>query len=290
MSQKIFTNLLKFATTKRADHLTINAHPGQVTLDCQITEGEVLTIAVPPKLERDFMAALKKLLKLTAGELVNHRHGSINDAKQSWNFYLTVRSEKEGEKIVMKLLNNPTRVWRLNQLGLAGKNLKALKKISARPGLIAVTSLPGQGKSSTLNALLLENNDPSLNVYWLQSTNSNIALNVPGVNYLAPNSDYWHKILNHDSDLIFVDEANNISAITGALRAASSGRRVVIAFSADDIDQAKKKIKDIAVNHGLDNSCLKAVIHQSLVDWPKPSRPKTLRTRSKIGRFKIWLS
>lgn len=290
MSQKIISNFLSFASNKGADNLTINACPGNITLDCRLPEGEVLTIAIPPKLEQDFLSVLKRILKLAPGELVNHRPGKIRHPKYNLDFHLTVRSDQEGERIIMNLLNNPATLWRLNQLGLTSTDLKTLRKINSRPGLTAIVSPPNQGKSATLTALLLENNDPTTSIYWLSADQSQPTFSVPGVNYLTAKSTNWDKLLHHDSDIIFADDADDNETLENALRAANSGRRVYIAFTAQNLEEARNIIISVANKSGLDLKNLKAIIHQSLIEWPKPVRSNNLRKRSKIGRFKIWLA
>lgn len=288
MSHKIISNILSFASNKGADSLTISAHPGSITLDCRLKDGETVTIAVPSKLEQDFLSVLKRLLNLAPGELVSNRPGKLQHPKFSFDFHLTVRAEKDGEKIVLSLNDDQLQSWRLSQLGFGAAQLKLIRSLGARPGLIAVASLANQGKSATLAALLSEFNDSSSSIYWLHPKNSKVSCAVPGVNYLSANPDYWDKILSHDSDIIFADDADNDLSIEKALRAAQSGRRVFIAFTASDLKEAKAKISTIAQNRGLDRQSLKAVIYQSLADWPKPARGGRLRQRSKIGRFKVW--
>jgi len=288
MSQKIVTNLFRYATGSGADSLTVNARPGQVTLDCRLPGGRVLTLAIPPRLEEEFLIVLRRLLQLAPGELVAGRAGKLRHKDCQFDFRLIVRPDKDGEKIVVSIVNNPSRLWRLNQLGLSTVDLRVVKDfLQTGSGLMAVSSPARQGKSATLSALLLEQNDPQRNVYWL-SNGSEVAGEIAGVNYLPASPAIWEKILNHDSDLIFSDDLPDDRSIAYALRAAATGRSVIIALKADTAGQARDQILAVAAQNGFPAAVLKLVLNQRLADWPHLESKRTTGQRTLIGRFDIW--
>ena len=287
MSQKIIANILSFISLQGAENLTIEASPGNTSLNCRFSEEE-LNIVIPKKLEQEFLSVLRRILNLAPGELVDGRLLQIRHPKYSLSFHLTVRPDRVGEKISLNFLHNQTQLWRLNQLGLSADDLKTIKQLGTRPGLIAITSLANQGKSATLNALIQEYNNPATDIYCLRINDSYPP--IAGINYLSPQASNWDRLLQHDSDMIFADDADSPIILEKAVRAANSGRRVLVAFTAGSLKEAKEKIASAAQNSGLKNSNLKAITHQSLDEWRIPNRKNSLRKRLKIGRFKIWLA
>jgi type II secretory ATPase GspE/PulE/Tfp pilus assembly ATPase PilB-like protein len=61
----------------------------------------------------------------------------------------------EGEKVVMRVLNDANKAQTLEQLGYWGKSLEIIKDAMSQPhGMILVTGPTGSGKSTSLFSVL----------------------------------------------------------------------------------------------------------------------------------------
>ena len=295
MSQKIITKILNYASDLGADNLTITRLPGDIRFDCYLAAERTWSLALPAKLEKEFWPALKNLFAISPHDLTSGKYGHLPTGRKNLNFYLSVRPEGEGEKIIINLIKRPPKIWRLNQVGLTQTDLKKIKALlRLKKGLIVVSSLPNQGKSATLAALLLESNRPDSNIYWLSGEKSKPDYELAGVSYLPASKANWEKLLNHDSDLIFCDDPINAVSLEMAIGAATSGRLVAVSLEAESLAKAQKIILAADKKERLKRGGLKMIINQHLVAWPQAkSKSKLLSSTAKrefIGRFNLWYS
>ena len=285
MSKKIITSLFAYAAKAGAKNLVISGQADGISLDCHLPDGKTQRLVLPKKLEQEFFANLRQIMAIAPGELFARKYQKISDKKGDWKYYLTILPEGENEKIIISLVSQPQKAWRLNQLGLQAADLKKLKKIvSRRSGLIIVSSPPNSGKSTTLYSLLPLLNSPAVNIYALDDNPNN---NFPGVNRLAPTKTNWDKILQHDSDIILADGLEPGWALTNALRAAASGRLVIGTLTADSPLKVLEKIAALPLSNRLKLDNLKLIVNQRLVSLKRPARKNGAPDRQLIGSFKL---
>ncbi|MFA5109610.1 MAG: ATPase, T2SS/T4P/T4SS family [Patescibacteria group bacterium] len=285
MSKKIISNILHYAAQEGADNITITGQPSQVSLDCHFPDGERKNFRLPAQLGQDFLAGLRPILSVLPGELTVKKYCKIFDRNRHLAFYLTIAPEKNGEKIIINLINRPEKFWRLNQLGLETADLRELKKILAtHSGLIIIGSPPGGGKSSTLYSLLEAINDPKLNIYLLAEQPERT---IPGVNSLLPVAANWEKIIRHDSEVIAADSLDEDWALKNALRAAASGRLVLGTLTASSPREIVAKILKIDLPLKLKLDSLKLIVSQHLIDLKHSTKPRAKQTTAAKNRRKI---
>jgi len=280
MSKKIIINLLNYALQEKAQYLAISRQEDQISLDCYLPDGELRHLSLPKKLEQKFFEALNQVLSIGTGDLINKKYHKIPHKNSHLPVYLTVLPAKNNEKVIIDLIKRPQEFWRLNQLGLQTKDLKEVKKIlNKRSGLIIVSSPHGGGKSTTLQALMSEINNPAVNIYFLGTNPINP---IPGVNILNPTLKNWEKIKQHDSEIIFIDNLDQDWALSEALLTASTGRLVIIALSANNSSELITRIKGLKITPRLIKENLKMIINQKLVPLNRPpNKPFNTKLTSK---------
>lgn len=289
MSQKIISSLFSYAIRMGADNLTISSLPPEIRFDYQSLEGRSWSLNMPLKVAPEFLETLSQLLSWNRDERPVKKYGRLNFGKEKINFYLTVRTTTKGEQIIIDIVKDPLQIWRLQQLGLTYQQLKEIRSIlRSKSGLIAVTSPDRQGKSATLSALLLEINDPQKNIYWMSQNGTGPGYEIPGTNYCRLTKASWQSIMRHDSDIIIIDDLNSNDDLLMAIRAATSGRLVVVSLTADNPATAKKIITEADHEQKLKSSKLKLILWQTLSPWIKKSPSKIkANNRSLIGRFSL---
>jgi len=284
MSKKIITRLFNYAKTAGAHHLIITSQPDHLSLDCHFPDESRQSLRLPKKLEAEFMANLRQILAIAPGELTTKKYGKIINKDCQLNFYLTVLPEADGEKIIISIINCPHKLWRLSQLGLTAENQKILKQaLRARAGLIIISAPAENGKSATLQALLAASNDPRSDIYLLSKAAEQI---IPGINTLPLTAANWDKILEHQSEIIGIDDLDDDWALRKAWRTAVSGRLVLGTMTASSSQAAAKKLAQLPPLK-LKAGAPKIIINQRLVDLKRKKSPKSKDQRQIIGQFEL---
>lgn len=288
MSQKIVTNLLRYAVKSGADRLDINIQPKKITLTSRLAHGGDWKIDIPKKLEKDFISSLRRLVNLAPNELIDRKYSKIINNNWHLNFRLSIKPWEKGERIIMDFINHPLQLWRLNQLGLSATYLKKIRAfLRRRSGLMVISSPPGQGRSSTLSALLIEINNPNQHICWLSSLDKLPSFSVPGVSYLTGAQAKWENLYKHDADLIIADDISEIKDISQAIALANKGKLIIISLVSNSLKETLNLIKKSAQEAKQPLEALKIASYQELTAWPKQST-RNPRQRKLLGRFKIW--
>lgn len=285
MSYKIIKNLFSYALQEGASDLVISGAPARLFLNYRFPDGSEKTFSLPKKLEKNLFASLYQLMMIAPGELTVKKPGRFSHKKQDFAFYLTILPEHDQEKIIISIIDKKTPPFSLAQLGLQAADLKNLQTgLKKRSGLIVVSAPTGAGKSTTLRALLADLDAESLNIYVLSATPA--AAPLPGINYLKINSDNLNHVLRHDSDVIAIDDVSKVEILSAAVRAATSGRLVLISFPAHNSLEALFKILKLPLAWETKISALNLILSQNLA---KLKRKKLSRKnfRDTIGLFEV---
>ncbi len=285
MSQKIITKIFNYAAGEGADNLVISLRDGRLILDCYFSGREKQSLVLPKRLEHELFSSLRKILAVAPGEFIARKYCRLPHKSGCLNFYLTILPEANGEKIIINLINRPFTLWRLNRIGLQKTDLQGLKKsLDLKSGLVIISSPEGEGKSATLNSLLLELGDSNKSIYSLQRQ---AAYEIPGVVSLLPTNANWEKLLKLDSEIIFTDDLDNPELLEYAIRAADSGRLVFGTVTAADSFKTLHKIMAAKLPLKLKLDNLKIIVNQRLAAMKRKIGKSSRDRRKEIGLFEI---
>ena len=118
----------------------------------------------------------------------------------------------------------------------------------------------------------------SFNAYCLEKNPKNL---IPGVNYLVPSENNWHKILSHDCNLIIIDDLKSESDWIKAINAADTGRLVIITTRAESSLEIILKILRLNLPLKLKVDTLKMIVNQRLADLSRTDKIKKGDQRGK---------
>jgi type IV pilus assembly protein PilB len=176
----------------------------------------------------------------------------------------------DGEKVVMRLLDESTKAPTLEELGFSGNALIAIKKALGKPhGMLLVTGPTGSGKSTTLYSAISMLNSIEVNISTVEDP---IEYRIPGVNQTQVNTKAGmtfagglRALLRQDPDIIMVGEIRDKETAEMGVHAALTGHVVLSTLHTNNAAGCLPRLLDMEVEPFLIASTINAVIGQRLV-------------------------
>jgi type IV pilus assembly protein PilB len=252
----------------------IHIEPYENTLRVRIrVDGQLQTLINPPKkLAAAIVARLKVMAEM---DITKHRvpqdgHLSVSCEGEAYHFRISTLPTIYGEKCVIRLLNNDTRLTSLEQLNLNAGDLAVLKQaLAASQGLILVTGPTGSGKTTTVHAGLNTISHPSINIVTLEDP---VEVTFFGINHVPVNrqggmtfASGLRAILRQDPEVIFVGEMSDSEVAATVMQAAQTGHLVLSTLHTNSSLESIERLLDMGVPPYILASSLLLVIAQRLV-------------------------
>lgn len=176
----------------------------------------------------------------------------------------------DGEKVVMRILDESSKSITLDQLGYWGYNLDVVNKAIKQPhGMILVTGPTGSGKSTSLFAVLSMLNEPSVNIstiedpveYRIQGANQTQVNPKAGMTFAAG----LRALLRQDPNIIMVGEIRDAETAGLGTQAALTGHLVFATLHTNNAATCLPRLIDMKIEPFLIASTVRAVVGQRLV-------------------------
>ncbi|MEK7594377.1 MAG: GspE/PulE family protein [Patescibacteria group bacterium] len=176
----------------------------------------------------------------------------------------------DGEKVVMRILNESSKPADFTQLGFWGTALEDLKHAIVQPhGMVLVTGPTGSGKSTTLFSTLSSLNTPSVNISTVEDP---IEYHVIGANQTQVNpvagmtfTSGLRALLRQDPNIIMVGEVRDVETADLAVQAALTGHLVFSTLHTNNAATCLPRLLEMGVEPFLIASTVRVVIGQRLV-------------------------
>ncbi len=228
------------------------------------------------KLPRKMLGALVSRIKILSNlKIDEHR------APQDGRFKVEVNGEiyalrvstlpiLDGEKVVMRILNESSKPADFTELGFWGTALEDLKAAIVQPhGMILVTGPTGSGKSTTLFSVLSSLNTPNVNISTVEDP---VEYHVVGANQVQVNpvagmtfTNGLRALLRQDPNIIMVGEVRDGETADLAVQAALTGHLVFSTLHTNNAATCLPRLLDMGVEPFLIASTVRVVIAQRLV-------------------------
>ena len=177
---------------------------------------------------------------------------------------------KDGEKVVIRIIDSRNSRLTLDQLGFGPKTLEAWRDIVACPnGVVLVTGPTGSGKSTTLYSVLSEINAEDKNVSTIEDP---VEARIPGVNQAQVNvkagftfAGALRSMLRQDPDILMVGEVRDNETAAIVTQAALTGHLVFSTLHTNDAPSAVTRLVNLGVEPYLVAATLRGVLAQRLV-------------------------
>ena len=264
--------LLEYAIKSNASDIHIEPREDYVQVRYRI-DGVLKEVN---KLPRNVHGALVSRIKILSNLKIDERRVpqdgrfKIKVSGKQYALRVSTLPIADGEKVVMRILDESNQAVKLDQLGYWGLSLATVKDAMAQPnGMILVTGPTGSGKSTSLFSVLSELNTPDVNISTIEDP---VEYKIPGVNQTQTNAKAGmtfasglRALLRQDPNIIMVGEIRDGETANLGVQAALTGHLVFSTLHTNNAATCLPRLLDMGIEPFLIASTVKAVIGQRLV-------------------------
>jgi protein transport protein HofB len=260
--------LLLEALNKRASDIHFEPYQHSYRIRMRI-DGVLHDMLSPPlALAKQITARLKIMSQLNIAEHRLPQDGQL--IIERYTMRISTLPVMNGEKIVLRVMDNHESELTINDLGLTDADLLTFKQILDYPqGLILVTGPTGSGKTVTLYSGLKRLNKTERNICSVEDP---IEIPLEGINQTAINlkagltfAIVLRALLRQDPDVMMVGEIRDHETAEIAIQAAQTGHLVLSTLHTNSSVEAITRLKQMGIENYLLSSSLKLIIAQRLV-------------------------
>jgi len=269
---RIVDTLLEYAIFESASDIHIEPTEKEVVVRYRIDGILRNVMTLPKSVHAGIVARIKILsnLKIDEHRLPQDSRFKIVTNEYDVSFRVSVIPTYDGEKIVLRVLNEKSVLLTLEQLGFQKKPLEKVKTNIKKPhGMILVTGPTGSGKTTTLYAILNILNRPEVNITTIEDP---IEYRISGVNQSQVNPKIGYTFasglrafLRQDPNIIMVGEIRDSETAEIAIHAALTGHLVLSTLHTNDAPTTLPRLSEMGVAAFLVASTTNLIIAQRLV-------------------------
>lgn len=269
---RIVDTLLKHAILQSASDIHIEPDEKEVRVRYRIDGILHDAMTLPKQVLNGLVARIKVLSNLKLDEHRLPQDGRFKIEKEGYkiSFRVSMLPVFEGEKIVMRLLDESSKGLTLEKMGLSGDALEVVHRSIKRPnGMILVTGPTGSGKTTTLYTIMDILNKPEVNIstvedpieYRMMRINQTQVSPKIGMTFAAA----LRALLRQDPDIIMVGEIRDGETMQIAIEAAMTGHLVLSTLHTNSAAATLPRLLDMGAEAFLIASTVNVIIGQRLV-------------------------
>jgi type IV pilus assembly protein PilB len=269
---RIVDTLLKHAILQQASDIHIEPSEKEVIVRYRIDGMLHDAMNLPKQVLQGLVARIKVLsdLKLDEHRLPQDGRFKMKTDEYNISFRVSILPVFDGEKIVMRLLDESSKGLTLEAIGFSGRDLEVVHRLIRRPnGIVLVTGPTGSGKTTTLYTVMDILNAPEVNISTVEDP---VEYRMPRINQTQVNSKIGmtfasalRALLRQDPDIIMVGEIRDEETMEIALHAAMTGHLVLSTLHTNSAIAAIPRLLDMGAEPFLVASSVNGVIAQRLV-------------------------
>lgn len=269
---RIVDSILEYAIFEDASDIHIEPADKEVLVRYRIDGRLKEVMRLPKKVAAGIIARIKILsaLKIDEHRLPQDGRFKISTKDYKVAFRVSILPVFDGEKAVLRLLDEGAQVLTLEQLGLQPKPLEILKRNFLKPhGMILVTGPTGSGKTTTLYTILNILNKPEVNISTVEDP---IEYRMARINQSQVNpkigfsfASGLRSLLRQDPNIIMVGEIRDNETAEIAANAAMTGHLVLSTLHTNDAVTALPRLSEMDVPSFLIASTTNIIMAQRLV-------------------------
>ncbi len=269
---KLVNYQIAAAVRENASDIHIEPDEGSVRIRFRVDGRLYEKMRLPQKMHPAIVSRIKIMARMDISERRLPQDGGIHvlmDGRPI-DLRISTMAAKNGEKVVLRIIDNRNILVNLERLGFSFDTLKAFQAAIECPnGIVLVTGPTGSGKSTTLYAVLSEIAHDEHNICTVEDP---IEYNLGGINQFQVSEKIGftfatalRSLLRQDPDVIMVGEIRDQETATIAVQAALTGHRVFSTLHTNDAPGAITRLINLGVEPYLVAASLTAALAQRLV-------------------------
>ena len=276
---KALSTILEYAVRAKASDVHIEPLEKSLKIRCRIDGVLREVMNLPKSIEPALVSRIKILsnLKIDEHRIPQDGQFAVNVANKEVDLRIAISPVVWGEQVVIRLLDKTGNSFDLEQMGYAGRALRAIRKGILSPNGMVLTSGPtGSGKSTSLYALIKEIKDDSVNIITLEDP---VEYKMDGVNQIQVNADVGltfatglRSILRLDPDIVMVGEIRDGETANLAVHSALTGHLVFSTLHTNSAAGILPRLIDMGIEPFLIASTVNTIIGQRLIRRVSPKR------------------
>jgi type IV pilus assembly protein PilB len=269
---RIVDTLLKHAILESASDIHIEPEEKEVHVRYRIDGVLHDAMTLPKDAALGIVARIKVLsnLKLDEHRLPQDGRFKIENEEYKISFRVSILPVFDGEKIVMRLLDESSKGLTLEKMGFHPTALEAVQREINKPnGMILVTGPTGSGKTTTLYTVMDILNTPEVNISTVEDP---VEYRMPRVNQTQISTKIGmtfaaalRALLRQDPDIIMVGEIRDSETLEIAMHAAMTGHLVLSTLHTNSAAATLPRMLDMGAEPFLIASTVNVIIAQRLI-------------------------
>lgn len=269
---KILETFLQYAIAEGASDVHIEALEDSMVVRFRVDGLLRDVITLPKTLQKAIVARIKILsdLKIDEHRIPQDGRFKFQMDEEVVSIRVSIMPAFHDENVALRLLLESARPLPFEELGLTGKNAKAIYENLKKPyGLILLTGPTGSGKTTTLYSILNIINVPEINIWTIEDP---IEYGIRRVNQtqINPTAGFTfasglRSLVRHDPNIIMVGEIRDNETASMVIHSALTGHLVFSTLHTNSAVGAIPRLLDMGAEDFLVASTLNAVIAQRLV-------------------------
>jgi general secretion pathway protein E len=259
-------------------------------------DGILYEQSAPPKhLERPLVSRLKVMAHLDIAEkrLPQDGMAKVRVGEREIDIRVSTVPVAEGERVVLRLLNQESSLLPLADLGMPTAVRSRLEELlRAAHGIVIVAGPTGSGKTTTLYAALGTLDALRRNIMTIEDP---IEYQLPNIAQIQVHPKIGltfalglRHVLRQDPDVILVGETRDLETAEIAIRASLTGHLVFTTLHTNDAASAVIRLMDLGIEPYLLAAALRGVVAQRLVRKLCPvCRRETSLSEEELARLGV---
>jgi len=268
---RLLDTILREAIRNEATDIHIEPMQNAVRIRFRIDGILHEVLRLPKWLSAPLIARVKILGDMDVAEKRVPQDGRMRIEMQKKRFDVRISTipTVNGEKAVLRLLDQTSPLMGLEKLGLWEDDLAKVEYLISQPyGMILSTGPTGSGKTTTQYSILHRLNTTEVNILTIEEP---VEYEVPGINQVHVNrkagvtfATALRAFLRQDPDIILVGEIRDLETADAAFQAALTGHLVLSTLHTNDAPTAATRLIEMGVEPFLISAAVIGVIAQRL--------------------------